>query len=88
MLHRPEACLQAKLWEPQRETEQWENVANSTKQTNAVSADVLIQNSASATKGLGKLTYMEKCSLAGFDKHKIEKCCTCRNPMYSFLLYL
>lgn len=57
---RPEAHLQGKLWEPQSEAEQWKNVANSIKQTNAISADVLIQNSASATKGLSKLTLYGK----------------------------
>lgn len=60
MHHRPDAYLQAKLWDPQSETEQWKDVANSTKQKNAVRADVGIQNSASATKGLGKLTLYGK----------------------------
>lgn len=60
MLHRPDAYLQVKLWEPQSETEQWKDVANSTKQTNAVRADVGIQSSALATKGLNKLTLYGK----------------------------
>lgn len=56
MLPRPEPYLQAKLWEPQTETEQWKNVVNSIEQTSAIMADILIQDSASETEGLRRVT--------------------------------